>query len=455
MASILVFIVLCSCCSIAHGSDEQSFIVVPTSSFEPESACSRASVNQERSNGAVSMPLVHRYGPCAPWQPTDDKPSLTETLHRNRARWSYIMSMNNTRHGEKAVLMPTHLGNYVDSLEYIVTVGYGTPAVEQVVLLDTGSSLSWVQCKPCNPGACSPQKDPLFDPSRSSTYKPVPCNSDVCRRLAAGSLGSGGCVNGNQCKFAILYADGSITGGVLSSEKLTLTSTRTVNNFLFGCGHDSRSSEKYDGLLGFGRSSLSLVSQTAHTEGRVFSYCLPGVNSRSGFLTLGVPMNHDPAFVFTPMGTNPFEASRYVVSLTGNSVGGRPLDIKPSAFAGGMIIDSGRVVTGLPSTAYNALKSAVRQAMAAYPLLPNGPLETCYNLTGYRSVAVPKVSLVFGGGATINLDVPNGILVEGCLAFEMSGPDASVAVLGNVNQRNFEVLFDVEHARVGFRANAC
>ncbi|TVT97583.1 hypothetical protein EJB05_51159, partial [Eragrostis curvula] len=64
-----------------NGSDEQSFIVVPTSSFEPESACFRASVNQERSNGAVSMPLVHRYGPCAPWQPTDDKPSLTETLH--------------------------------------------------------------------------------------------------------------------------------------------------------------------------------------------------------------------------------------------------------------------------------------------------------------------------------------------------------------------------------------
>jgi hypothetical protein len=40
--------------------------------------------------------------------------------------------------------VPTNLGTSVDSLEYAVTVGIGTPAVSQVVLIDTGSDLSWV-----------------------------------------------------------------------------------------------------------------------------------------------------------------------------------------------------------------------------------------------------------------------------------------------------------------------
>ncbi|KAF8779186.1 hypothetical protein HU200_002862 [Digitaria exilis] len=55
---------------------------------------------------------------------------------------------------------------------------------------------------------------------------------------------------------------------------------------------------------------------------------------------------------------------------------------------------------------------------------------------------VVKISLTFSGGATTNLDVPNGILVNGCLAFADSGLDGTTGVLGNVNQRTFEVLFD-------------
>jgi hypothetical protein len=95
--------------------------------------------------------------------------------------------------------------------------------------------------------------------------------------------------------------------------------------------------------------------------------------------------------------------------------------------------------------------------MAAYPLLPNGrgPLDTCFNFTGHTNVAVPKVALTFSLGASINLDVPSGIRVEGCLAFQDSGADGTLGVLGNVNQRNLEVLYDTSHSKVGFRANAC
>jgi hypothetical protein len=78
--------------------------------------------------------------------------------------------MVGTTRDDANVSIPTHLGGSVDSLEYVVTVGLGTPPVSQVVLMDTGKDLSWVQCKPCNSTTCYPQNDPLFDPSKSSTF---------------------------------------------------------------------------------------------------------------------------------------------------------------------------------------------------------------------------------------------------------------------------------------------
>ena len=155
------------------------------------------------------------------------------------------------------------------------------------------------------------------------------------------------------------------------------------------------------------------------------------------------------------------EATFYVLNLTGISVGGKQLDIPPAVFSksNGMIIDSSTVITELLRTAYAALRSAFRSAMSAYPLIlppPNQGLDTCYNLTSFSNVTVPTVALTFDGGATMELDVPDGILLEGCLAFQESGPDDLFpGILGNVNQRTFEVLYDVSHGKVGFRAGAC
>ncbi|RLM54540.1 protein ASPARTIC PROTEASE IN GUARD CELL 2-like [Panicum miliaceum] len=393
-----------ACYYIAHGGDEHGFSVT----LEPRRA-------------TVSVPLVYRHGSRAPFQ-NSDKPSFTERLRQNRARANYIMSrashgIASTRGDDANVSIPTHLGGSVDSLEYVVTVGLGTPAVPQVLLMDTGSDVSRVQCAPCNSTQCYPQKDPLLDPSKSSTY----------------------------CGYAVEYGDGSKTRGVYSNETLTLAPGVTVKDFHFGCGHDQRGdNDKYDGLVGLGGAPESLVVQTSSLYGGAFSYCLPVQNSKAGFLALGAPSANATGFVFTPMRHLPDVATFYMVTLTGISVGGKQLDVPPSAFRGGMIIDSGTVVTGLPHTAYNALQAAFRKAMAAYPLLPNGDLDTCYNFTGYSNVTV-----------TIDLDVPNGILLEDCLAFHESGPDVGLGIIGNVNQRTLEVLYDAGRGKVGFRSGAC
>jgi hypothetical protein len=139
-------------------------------------------------------------------------------------------------------------------------------------------------------------------------------------------------------------------------------------------------------------------------------------------VSLGAPSDNTSAFVFTPMGHLPGWPTFYMVNMTGISVGGKPLDIPQSAFRGGMVIDCGTHITELPETAYNALEAALRKALAAYPMVASEDYHSCYNFTGYSNVTVPRVALTFSGGATIDLDVPNGILVKDCLAFRELGP---------------------------------
>lgn len=412
----------------------------------------------DEGSNTVSVPLVHRHGPCAPSTQSSDEPSLSERLRRSRARSKYIMS----RASKSNVSIPTYLGGSVDSLEYVVTVGLGTPAVSQVLLIDTGSDLSWVQCKPCNSSSCYPQKDPLYDPTASSTYAPVPCDSKACKDLVPDAYDHGCTTNSSGtslCQYGIEYGNSDTTVGVYSTETLTLSPQVSVKDFGFGCGLVQQGTfDLFDGLLGLGGAPESLVSQTAETYGGAFSYCLPPGNSTTGFLALGAPTNNTAGFLFTPLHSLPEQATFYLVNLTGVSVGGKPLDIPPTVLSGGMIIDSGTIITGLPDTAYSALRTAFRTAMSAYPLLPpnnDDVLDTCYNFTGIANVTVPTVALTFDGGATIDLDVPSGVLIQDCLAFAGGASDGDVGIIGNVNQRTFEVLYDSGRGHVGFRPGAC
>ncbi|KAL6909705.1 hypothetical protein ACP4OV_001364 [Aristida adscensionis] len=467
MASrLLLCLLMCTYCAFVHGVSRNGFAVVPTSSFfASQPACSAAASPVPSGPNRASMPLVHRHGPCAPPSGDSGQPPLAERLRRDRDRARYILHRAS---GGRAMTelsdngtasIPTNLGDTVESLEYVVTLGIGTPPVEQTLLMDTGSDLSWVQCAPCNATSCYPQKDPLFDPSKSSTYRSIPCGSDACKNLTTDHYSRGCAANSTLCGFSIKYGDGSTTTGVYSSETLALAPGATVRDFGFGCGNNQRGpNDRYDGLLGLGGAPESLVSQTAVLYGGVFSYCLPPGSRTAGFLTLGAPSKNTADFVFAPLQSFPNVPTFYMVTLEDISVAGKPLRIPPAVFSGGMVIDSGTVITLLPSTAYTSLRTAFRGAMSAYPLLPpndDNDLDTCYNFTGFSNVMVPTVSLSFSGGATIDLDVPSGVLLEGCLAFAEGSQDGGFGIIGNVNQRTFEVLYDSGKGHVGFRPGAC
>ncbi|TVU12941.1 hypothetical protein EJB05_46608 [Eragrostis curvula] len=384
------------------------------------------------------LPLNHRHGPCSPFPSSERRvPSMSDSIWR----------------GSSAVAKRPTAPTSLETLEYVVTVGLGTPAVNQNLYVDTGSDVSWVQCRRCPvPAACHPQKDPLFDPAKSSTYSTIPCGSAACR-----SLDDYGC-SGRLCQYAVAYGDGSNTTGTYSADKLTLSpSGYAVDGFRFGCSHTAQGfgDDLADGLIGLGGGKPSIVSQMAE---KAFSYCLPPSASYSGFLSLGAPPRWS-GFAVTPMY---LVDTHYLVFLQGIVVAGRRLRVPTSAFAAGAVMDSGTLVTQLPPAAYRALRAAFRKEMRSYPLAPppSDIFDTCYSVLNESSsggdvmIKVPSVALVFDRGATVELD-RSGVIQDGCLAFTSNDDDASVGIIGNVQQRTFEVLYDIGGGAVGFRPGAC
>ncbi|BFG29018.1 hypothetical protein CerSpe_152920 [Prunus speciosa] len=257
------------------------------------------------------------------------------------------------------------------------------------------------------------------------------------------------------------YGDKSFSVGFLGKESLTLTSTEVFDEFLFGCGQTNQGNfGSSAGFLGLGRHNISFVQQTANKYGRIFSYCLPSTSSSTGYLGFGKDRRGSKHVKFMPLTTVSQNPSFYGLNLVGISVGGRKLWISPSVFlSSGTIIDTGTVITRLPVAAYSALRDVFRQAMTKYPLTQAlSVLDTCYDLSSYVTVKYPHIAFYFQGGLKLKLDA-TGIFYSSsasqvCLAFAGNDANNKFAVLGNVQQKTFEVVYDVAGGRVGFASGA-
>uniref|UniRef100_A0A453PFF9 Peptidase A1 domain-containing protein n=3 Tax=Aegilops tauschii subsp. strangulata TaxID=200361 RepID=A0A453PFF9_AEGTS len=440
-AKKLLLLLLCGYHAVVARAwnNPHGYKVAAIGSRKAEAVCS---VTPSSSSGAT-VPLNHRHGPCSP-APSAKAPTILELLQHDQLRAKYIKQKLSGTAGLQPLdlTVPTTLGSALNTLEYVITVGIGSPAVTQTMMIDTGSDVSWVRCN-------STDGVTLFDPSKSTTYAPFSCSSAACAQLGT----QGNNCSSSGCQYSVQYFDGSNTTGTYGSDTLALSDADTVTDFHFGCSYheEEMDEEKFDGLMGLGGDVPSLVSQTAATYGKSFSYCLPPTNSTSGFLTFGAP-NGTSGFVTTPMLRYTQAPTFYGVLLKDISVGGTPLRIQSSVFSGGSVMDSGTVITWLPRRAYSALSSAFRSGMRRYPrAAPVGILDTCYDFTGLSNVSVPTVELVFDGGAVMDLD-SDGIMIEHCLAF---APTSDESFIGNVQQRTFEVLHDVGQGIFGFRSGTC
>lgn len=357
---------------------------------------------------------------------------------------------------------PITSGFKLQTLNYIVTISIGSR--NMTVIVDTGSDLTWVQCQPCS--SCYSQPQPLFNPSLSPSYLSVPCNASACQSLqfATGNLGLCG-RNASVCSYSVSYGDGSYTNGELGRDHLVLGRT-SVDGFVFGCGRNNKGLfGSASGLMGLGRSDVSLISQTSDVFGGVFSYCLPSTEADdSGSLVFGgnpLAFKNSTPISYTAMVQNPQLYSFYILNLTGTSVGGVQIQSSGTG-SNGIILDSGTVITRLPPSIYKAVKAEFLKQFSGYPVAPGfSILDTCFDLSAYDEVNIPTVKLQFDSHTELSVDA-TGIFYfarrdasQVCLALASLAYEDEIGIIGNYQQRNTRVIYDMKNSQVGFAKETC
>lgn len=383
---------------------------------------------------------------------------MNHRLTKNHTTISPALKLENLR--PKPVDIPLTSGSSVGVGNYVIKLGLGTPPKFYPMVVDTGSSLTWLQCEPCLE-YCHPQIGPIFNPKASATYQPLSCDTLECSTLQGATLNPPNCTSTNVCIYDASYGDGSSSIGYLSRDSLTVGPAQTVPGFVYGCGQANGGLfGQTAGLIGLSRNKLSLLSQLSLKYGYVFSYCLP-TPTATGILSIGRMEYDDPStYTFTGMYSDPRDPSLYFVRLISITVDGVALSASVWSYVRSpTIIDSGTLITRLPPAVYTALREAFERAMARYERAPRfSLLDTCYKGSG-GVMSVPEVRLVFEGGSDLKLeprnvmyDVGNGV---SCLAFAPNGGSDGLSIIGNLQQQTFRVVYDVTNSIIGFAAGGC
>ncbi|KAI5009582.1 hypothetical protein ZWY2020_011719 [Hordeum vulgare] len=409
----------------------------------------------------------------------------------------------------RAALYPHSYGGYAFSLSL------GTPPQPLPVLLDTGSHLTWVpctsnyQCQNCSAAAGS---FPVFHPKSSSSSLLVSCSSPSCLWIHSKSHLSDCARDSAPCRpstancsatatnvcppYLVVYGSGS-TAGLLVSDTLRLSPRGAASrNFAVGCSLASVH-QPPSGLAGFGRGAPSVPAQLGVNK---FSYCLLSRRfdddaAISGELVLGASsagkakamMQYAP--LLKNAGARPPYSVYYYLSLTGIAVGGKSVALPARALApvsggggGGAIIDSGTTFTYLDPTVFKPVAAAMVAAVGGrYNRSKDVEgalgLRPCFALpAGARTMDLPELSLRFSGGAEMRLPIENYFLAAGpasgvapeaiCLAVVsdvssasggagVSGGGGPAIILGSFQQQNYQVEYDLEKNRLGFRQQPC
>ncbi|KAL2603567.1 hypothetical protein AAZX31_09G018000 [Glycine max] len=362
---------------------------------------------------------------------------------------------------------PLKSGLSIGSGNYYVKIGLGTPAKYFSMIVDTGSSLSWLQCQPCVI-YCHVQVDPIFTPSTSKTYKALPCSSSQCSSLKSSTLNAPGCSNATgACVYKASYGDTSFSIGYLSQDVLTLTPSEAPSSgFVYGCGQDNQGLfGRSSGIIGLANDKISMLGQLSKKYGNAFSYCLPSSfsapnsSSLSGFLSIGASSLTSSPYKFTPLVKNQKIPSLYFLDLTTITVAGKPLGVSASSYNVPTIIDSGTVITRLPVAVYNALKKSFVLIMSKkYAQAPGfSILDTCFKGSVKEMSTVPEIQIIFRGGAGLELKAHNSLveIEKGTTCLAIAASSNPISIIGNYQQQTFKVAYDVANFKIGFAPGGC
>ncbi|MED6162298.1 hypothetical protein PIB30_069068 [Stylosanthes scabra] len=335
---------------------------------------------------------------------------------------------------------------------YTTRLWIGTPPQMFALIVDTGSTVTYVPCSTCE--QCGSHQDPKFQPDTSSTYQPLKCTLDC------------NCDNDkNQCVYERQYAEMSSSSGVLGEDVISFgnQSDLAPQRAIFGCETVETGdlySQHADGIMGLGRGDLSIMDQLVDKNviSDSFSLCYGGMDVGGGAMVLG-GISPPSGMVFA--NSDPVRSPYYNIDLKEIHVAGKRLSLDPKVFDSkhGTVLDSGTTYAYLPEPAFLAFKDAIERELHSFKQI-SGPDPNYNDICFSGAGNFPVVDMVFGNGQKYSLSPENYMFrhskVRGayCLGVFQNGKDPTT-LLGGIVVRNTLVTYDREHTKVGFWKTNC
>ncbi|KAH1249981.1 Aspartic proteinase-like protein 2 [Glycine soja] len=350
---------------------------------------------------------------------------------------------------------------------YTTRLWIGTPPQMFALIVDTGSTVTYVPCSTCE--QCGRHQDPKFQPESSSTYQPVKCTIDC------------NCDGDRmQCVYERQYAEMSTSSGVLGEDVISFgnQSELAPQRAVFGCENVETGdlySQHADGIMGLGRGDLSIMDQLVDKKviSDSFSLCYGGMDVGGGAMVLGgISPPSDMTFAYSDPDRRCFRGGNspyYNIDLKEMHVAGKRLPLNANVFDGkhGTVLDSGTTYAYLPEAAFLAFKDAIVKELQSLKQI-SGPdpnyNDICFSGAGndvsQLSKSFPVVDMVFGNGHKYSLSPENYMFrhskVRGayCLGIFQNGNDQTT-LLGGIIVRNTLVMYDREQTKIGFWKTNC
>ncbi|XP_022943789.1 aspartic proteinase NANA, chloroplast-like isoform X2 [Cucurbita moschata] len=453
----------------------------------------------------VKLDVMHRhhphvqeklYGERRSLGSTDRFRDIHEHDHNRQRSISTSMKMSKT---DRQLPMPSSApiqlkissGFDFGTNEYFVQFRVGTPPQKFLLIVDTGSDLTWLKCRyrrclgNCTAHAHHKSRvehkvkfDHPFLANHSSSFKLITCGSDFCLGDLQLLFAIPDCqVPSNPCVYDYSYIGGGAATGLFANETVTVGLTngkeKQLHDTLIGCTElfNAMQLKGVDGILGLGTGAHSFAHRAAlDKNGGGFSYCLIdhlSHHSATSYFILGYPPA-EPLSV-APVGNmtfinlhlgGPFN-SYYGVGLIGISIDGVTLNIPPRVWdiqkGGGTILDSGTSLSMLTAPAFDVFMEAMVQKLKKFQQILADPFAYCFNKTHYSHEMAPKLRFHFEKGVVFE-PPPKSYIVKVddilCLGFT-SIPFPDTNIIGNILQQNFLWQFDFFNKKVGFAPSQC
>ncbi|ERN20520.1 hypothetical protein AMTR_s00068p00192210 [Amborella trichopoda] len=461
-----------------------------------------AQIPAETEPESIKLHLLHRHGRELRGNPTNGAPpskldDLRELLHHDQLRKQMIHSaLRGRSRGGVGAAMSISSGAFAGTGQYFVKFRAGTPPQNLLLVADTGSDLTWMNCRfRPKTRVFSPRINGtrVFRASSSSSFSPLLCSAPSCPTLPF-SLTA--CPTASTpCRYDYRYVDGSFARGFFANESVTLSAVKPngrhdgnvrLRHLLIGCSDafQGRSFKEADGVLGLGQSAVSFAVQLSRRFDGKFSYCLVdhlAPKNHTSFLIFGNAPGANRSlspkeFRRTPLILDQALQPFYGVKVRGISLDGKLVEIPDSVWmmnltaqSGGVILDSGTTLTALVEPAYEAVLTAFKEKLTGVRRVELSPFDFCFNSSSSergnssevereREIVIPKMVWHLGGGVRFEprgesyvIDVAKGVKCLGIQGAAWPG----FSTIGNIMQQSFYWEFDLKNGMLGFGRSSC